>query len=89
MALVSHGFVRHAADALLDEGLSPVIIIRVLTDLTNSTSPLGLSLVATIVNEQTAAWLNQAEDRMRKLAAEGSWTRLGQTLALYQKVTGK
>lgn len=79
--------IREAIDQLLDHGVHPVSVYRILASLLCSGSPLAESVVEQMVAEQLRPRLATAERRMRELAAEGSWTRLGQVLATYQQLT--
>lgn len=79
--------IREAIDALLDHGVHPVSIGRVLCGLLCSGSGLAESVVLTEVHQQRDQRLSTLERRMTELAAEGSWTRLAQTLAAYRQLT--
>lgn len=79
--------IREAIDALLDHGVHPVSVLRILAALLCSGSELAESVIDQEVGEQTRKRLSVLESRMAELAAEGSWTRLGQVLATYQQLT--
>lgn len=76
--------IQLAVTSMLDEGLPAPTILGILSGVIEGADR---DLLPTTIGDEKRQWLDDTEAQMKKLAAEGSWTRLGNLLVKYQAVT--
>jgi hypothetical protein len=82
--MITKANINLAVSSMLDEGLPAPTILGILSGVVEGADR---KLLPDYIGDGTKAWLDDTEARMKKLAAEESWTRLGQLLAKYEAVT--
>lgn len=82
MSPVNRAQIREAIEQLLDDGVDPLKIRKILLPFVR----MEEQTLKMVVEHVLSMWLINTENRMRDYAQEDSWSRLQNLLTVYQKV---